>query len=151
MLNSSLAAEVPPMADASFTHAKVVPRSILVLIEQLTVPGGSERQCIELARAHAAMGVDVTILALEGTLDVHAPQVTDRCLTLRTIGRSGTARLLGAIHPKLGLAWDMCRLASAARHIPADVVLSHHYPAHWASAALSRRSRPPAGRLRNDW
>lgn len=124
---------------------------MLILIEQLTVPGGSERQCIELARAHAAAGVDVTILALEGSLDVHASHVTDKRLTLRTIGRSRTARVLGRIHPKAGLAWEMYRLARAARPVLADVVLAHHYPAHWASARVGRWTRVPAIWLCNDW
>jgi glycosyltransferase involved in cell wall biosynthesis len=45
----------------------------------------------------------------------------------------------------------MRRLAHAARQTRADIVLAHHYPAHWASAAIARHGRIPAVWLCNDW
>src|SRR5438270_752377 len=138
MLDSTMALDIAPMSGVAMPGTTSPVRGILVLIEQLTVPGGSERQCIELARAHAASGIGVTIMTLEGSLDVHAAQSRDERLTLHTIGRSRLARLLATAHAKLGLAWEMRRLARAGRRIHADVVLAHHYPAHWASAAIGR-------------
>ena len=126
------------------------PRRILVLIDRLNVPGGTERQCIELARAQARRGAEVTILALEGSLGLHSAS-SDEQVSLRTIGTSRVASALARIHPKLGLAWDMRRLAAAARGHRADVVLAHHYPAHWASARVRGSSGTPTVWLCNDW
>lgn len=151
MLDSSIALDTEATRPIATRPIPRTLRSILVLIEQLTVPGGSERQCIELARAHAAAGVDVEILTVEGTLGIHATDASDERLTLRTIGCSRVARLLGAIHPKLGQAWEMRRLARAAEASHAEVVLAHHYPAQWASAAIARRHGLPAIWLCNDW
>lgn len=151
MLESTFALDSIANPRISTPRIPATPHSILVLIEQLTVPGGSERQCIELARAHASSGIDVEILSLEGTLGIHAPSASDERLTLRTIGRSRVARVLGSIHPKIGQAWEMRRLARAARNTRREVVLAHHYPAQWASAALARRTGVPAIWLCNDW
>lgn len=151
MVESTVAPTTETNPRISAPRIPPTPRSILVLIEQLTVPGGSERQCIELARAHATSGLDVEILTLEGTLSIHSAHADDERLTLRTIGRSRVADLFGALHPKLGQAWEMRRLARAARDSRAEVVLAHHYPAQWASAAISRRMRIPAIWLCNDW
>src|SRR3954468_8378278 len=101
MVESHLALDTEANQRVSTASIPQAPRSILVIIEQLTVPGGSERQCIELARAHAASGIDVEIVALEGTLGIHAPAAEDERLTLRTIGRSRLAGVLGFLHPKL--------------------------------------------------
>src|SRR6266566_2189959 len=107
---------------------------IAFLIERLTEPGGSERQCIELARSLAKLGHQMTVMTVEGSLGVHEDRETDQEVSFIRIGASNGAHLVGKLHQKLGQGWEMIRLGIAARRLPSGTILvPHHYPAHWAS------------------
>jgi glycosyltransferase involved in cell wall biosynthesis len=128
------------------------PREAAFLIEALVVPGGTERQCVELARGLAATGVRVRLLTLEGGLAVHAPSAEDAAIEVTAIGRSRAARALARVHPKLGQAVDMWRLSRVVRRLPPDCVLvPHHYPAHWAASFAMARVPRRAVWVCNDW
>src|SRR6266550_3241993 len=100
---------------------------IAFLIERLTEPGGSERQCIELARALAETGHEMTVMTVEGCLGVHENQETDQGVSFIRIGGSNVARLMSKVHRKLGQAWNMIRLGIRARRLPPSTVLVPHH------------------------
>jgi|SRR2546422_36250 len=127
-------------------------RSIVFLVESLKQPGGTERQCVELARGLAELGHRMTVLTLEGTLGLHSDLSVDRGIDLRQIGRSALGRVLSNLHPKLGQAWDMVRLGIAASRLPrGHLLVPHHYPAHWAAAVATLLSKRAVAWISNDW
>jgi glycosyltransferase involved in cell wall biosynthesis len=125
---------------------------VAFLIEKLTDPGGTERQCVELARALTDLGHQVTVMTVEGSLGVHEKKEIDQKISFVRIGASRFGLWIGQLHPKLGQAWDMIRLGLSARRLPrAAILMAHHYPAHWASFVATVFTKRPAIWLCNDW
>jgi len=128
------------------------PLAVTFLIERLTEPGGSERQCVELARALRELGHRVSIVTLEGSLDVHEQRPIDLDIPVIRAGASAFAGWIGKLHPKLGQAWEMTRLGLASRRLARTTLLMpHHYPAQWASFVATMFSPAPVVWLCNDW
>ncbi len=107
---------------------------------------------MELARALTALGHRVRVLTLDGSLDVHERNHIDHRIPVMQIGRRHVASWIERLHPKLGQAWNMIRLGLAGRHVcRADILMSHHYPAQWASFVATMFRRAPVVWLCNDW
>jgi glycosyltransferase involved in cell wall biosynthesis len=125
---------------------------IVFLVESLATPGGTERQCVELARGLVELGHSIVILTLEGTLGVHHATLQDRHIEFRSIGRSAVGRYLSRIHPKIGQAWEMVRLGLSAGSLPPEwMLVPHHYPAHWAATVARLLSSHVVVWVCNDW
>ena len=111
-----------------------------VLITELLVEGGGERQAVYLARELQDMGHDVVLYTT-----AHDPQrcYPEVCAQLRVVVTGG--------HPLARLPVpsrrlrDYLNMRHLARHLrgPFDVLNPHHWPPHWAAVGAARRSFPP--------
>jgi D-inositol-3-phosphate glycosyltransferase len=108
---------------------------IALMIHELLVEGGGERQCIELARALARNGHQVAIFT--SAYDrVHCFPDLCRNLNIVDIGR-GPLRWLRKPLPLRGFL-DMRRLVAHVRQ-PFEIWNPHHWPAQWGAAWLKRK------------
>jgi len=108
---------------------------IALLIHELLVNGGGERQCVCLARALARQGHTVTVFTCAYDMANCFPEIC-RDLTIKVVGR-------GAI-PSLRNPW-LIRGYLDMRHLAAfineehDIWNPHHWPAQWGGVWLKRR------------
>lgn len=115
---------------------------IAILISELLVQGGGERQAVYLARELQEMGHDVTVFTPVYDRERCYPDV---CSSLRIVvtGEHPLARL-PIPSRRFRAYFNMLRLAGALRG-PFDVINPHHWPPHWAAVwAAGRMSPPPA-------
>lgn len=108
---------------------------IALLIRELLVNGGGERQCVCLARALARQGHTVTLFTCSYDRANCFPQICGD-LTIKVVGR-------GAI-PSLRNPWFI-RGYLDAKHLAAsineehDIWNPHHWPAQWSGVWLQRK------------
>jgi glycosyltransferase involved in cell wall biosynthesis len=109
--------------------------NIALVMHELLVEGGGERQCVSLARALAAQGHQVTLYTSAYDRANCFPEI---CKDLNIID-AGRGRLRGLRKPLFVRGYfDMKRLAGAVktRH---EIWNPHHWPAQWGSVWLKRK------------
>jgi glycosyltransferase involved in cell wall biosynthesis len=109
--------------------------NIALVMHELLIEGGGERQCVSLARALAAQGHQVTLYTSAYDRDNCFPDI---CKDLRIVD-VGRGRLKWLRKPFFIRGYlDMKRLAASVsnRH---EIWNPHHWPAQWGSVWLKRR------------
>jgi len=106
--------------------------NIALVMHELLIEGGGERQCVSLARALAAQGHQVTLYTSAYDCTNCFPEIC-KGLTIVDVGRGGFRWLRKPLFVRGYL--DMKRLASAVktRH---EIWNPHHWPAHWGCVWL---------------
>ena len=109
--------------------------NIALVMHELLIEGGGERQCVSLARAMAAQGHQVTVYTSAYDRANCFPEVC-KDLTIVDVGRGGLRWLRRPLFVRGYL--DMKRLAAAvkAHH---EIWNPHHWPAQWGSVWLKRK------------
>ena len=109
--------------------------NIALVMHELLIEGGGERQCVSLARALAAQGHQVTLYTSAYDRSNCFPDVC-KDLNIIDVGRGRLKRLRKPLFVRGYL--DMKRLATAvtARH---EIWNPHHWPAQWGSVWLKRK------------
>ncbi|HXA86394.1 MAG TPA: glycosyltransferase family 4 protein [Candidatus Dormibacteraeota bacterium] len=108
---------------------------IALIMHELLVEGGGERQCVSLARALALRGHQITVYTSAYDRANCFPEIC-KDLTIIDVGRG---RLPGLRKPRFLRGYlDMKRLASAvkSRH---EIWNPHHWPAQWGAVWLKRK------------
>jgi glycosyltransferase involved in cell wall biosynthesis len=108
---------------------------IALLVHELLVEGGTERQCVALARALTELGHHVTVYTSAYDRERCYPEVCAG-LDIRVAGRGWTAGLERPLIVRRYL--DMRKLAGSIKE-PFDVWNPHHWPPHWAALEARRR------------
>jgi glycosyltransferase involved in cell wall biosynthesis len=109
--------------------------NIAVIMHELLVEGGGERQCLSLARALEQQGHAVTVYtSAYDKLDCF-PEICKE-LTVRDVGRGWLPWLRKPSYVRGYL--DMLRLAAAidSRH---EIWNPHHWPAQWGAVSLKTK------------
>jgi glycosyltransferase involved in cell wall biosynthesis len=109
--------------------------NIALVMHELLIEGGGERQCVSLARALAAQGHQVTLYTSAYDRANCFPEVC-KDLTIVDVGRGGLRWLRKPLFVRGYL--DMKRLAAAVkdRH---EIWNPHHWPAQWGCVWLKRK------------
>jgi len=107
---------------------------IALLIHELEVQGGGERQCVALARALQSARHDVTLFTSAYDPACYAQICSE--LKIRVTGRGWFPRMRKSAYLRRLL--DM-RLMLASVNESHDVWNPHHWPSHWASVWLKRK------------
>jgi glycosyltransferase involved in cell wall biosynthesis len=109
--------------------------NIALVMHELLIEGGGERQCVSLARALAAQGHQVTLYTSAYDRANCFPEVCKN-LTIVDVGRGGLRWLRKPLFVRGYL--DMKRLAAAVkdRH---EIWNPHHWPAQWGCVWLKRK------------
>jgi D-inositol-3-phosphate glycosyltransferase len=109
--------------------------NIALIMHQLLVEGGGERQCVSLARALAQQGHQVVVYTTEYDSANCFPEIC-KDITVIEIGRGLWPRLRKPAFLRGYL--DMLRLTRQVtrRH---DIWNPHHWPAQWAAVWLKRK------------
>lgn len=109
--------------------------NIALVMHELLVEGGGERQCVSLARALAAQGHQVTLYTSAYDRSNCFPEICKN-LTIIDVGRGRLRWLRKPLFVRGYL--DMKRLAAAVkdRH---EIWNPHHWPAQWGSVWLKRK------------
>jgi glycosyltransferase involved in cell wall biosynthesis len=108
---------------------------IALLMHELLVEGGGERQCLCLASALTRKGHDVTVITCEYKPEQCFPEVCDG-LRIEQVGRGWFPSLQ---KPRFVRGYlDMRRLAGAI-HTKYDIWNPHHWPAEWAAVWLKQK------------
>jgi len=109
--------------------------NIALIMHELLVEGGGERQCVCLARALAAQGHSVTLYTCAYDRANCFPEIC-KDLTIHDVGRGWLAgRKLPFF---LRGFFDMLHLRRAV-NTPHQIWNPHHWPAQWGAAWLKRR------------
>ncbi|MFI5070114.1 MAG: glycosyltransferase family 4 protein [Terriglobales bacterium] len=107
---------------------------IALLMHELLIEGGGERQCLSLADALSRKGHDVTIFTCEYDPANCFPDVC-KSLRIEQVGRW----FQSLRRPRFVRGYlDMKRLASAV-NTKHDIWNPHHWPAQWAAVWLKRK------------
>jgi glycosyltransferase involved in cell wall biosynthesis len=109
--------------------------NIALIIQELLVEGGGERQCVSLARALAQQGHTVTLYTSAYDRANCFPEICDH-LTVINVGRG---RLPWLRKPYFLRGYlDMLRMAAAinTRH---EIWNPHHWPGAWGAVRLKRK------------
>lgn len=108
---------------------------IALIIHELLVEGGGERQCLSLARALVLQGHDITLYTSAYEPANCFPQIC-KDLTVKQVGRGCFPRLR---RPRFIRGYfDMIKLASAVKENH-EVWNPHHWPAQWGAVWLKQR------------
>jgi glycosyltransferase involved in cell wall biosynthesis len=108
---------------------------IALIMHELLVEGGGERQCVSLARALLRMGHDVDLYTSAYDRDHCFPEVC-RELKVTEVGRGIFPWLR---KPRVVRSYlDMWRLAEAVEQ-RYDVWNPHHWPAEWGAVRLKKK------------
>jgi glycosyltransferase involved in cell wall biosynthesis len=108
---------------------------IALLIHELLVEGGGERQCVCLARVLAQQGHTVTLYTSAYDQANCFPEIC-KSFTIKEAGRGPLAWLRKPLFARGFL--DMLRLAKAVEHRH-EIWNPHHWPAQWGAVWLKRR------------
>lgn len=108
---------------------------VAILIEELRREGGSERQCLSLARELVTMGHDVTVYTCAHEVGRCFPDLCAE-LNIKTTGFSPLSKL--PLHPRLRDVLNMRRMASRVEG-RFDVLNPHGWAVHWAAVWLQRK------------
>jgi glycosyltransferase involved in cell wall biosynthesis len=124
---------------------------VAILIAELLVEGGGERQPLHLAAELQELGHEAVIFTTALAPDRCYPSL---CRKLRVVesGRHPLNRLPLPMPARLRAMLDMRHLSRAIGE-GFDVLNPHAWPGHWAAVAASRRlpSAPPAVWMCNDY
>jgi glycosyltransferase involved in cell wall biosynthesis len=112
-----------------------VSMDIALIIHELLVEGGGERQCVCLAQALAQHGNRVTLYTSAYDRANCFPEIC-KDLEIKEVGRGSFARLRKPLFFRGYL--DMLRLAATLRERH-EVWNPHHWPAQWGAVWLKRR------------
>lgn len=104
---------------------------IALLIHELQVQGGGERQCVALARALQSAGHDVTLYTSVYKPACYAQTCSE--LKIRVTGRGWLPRMEKSAYLRRFL--DMRRMLAAIDEAH-DIWNPHHWPCHWAAVWL---------------
>jgi glycosyltransferase involved in cell wall biosynthesis len=106
-----------------------------ILIQDLLVEGGTQRQTVCLARALVRQGHDVTVYTSAYDRQHCFPEIC-RDLTIRDVGRGALRWLHKPLYVRGYL--DMRHLVACVKE-PAQVWNPHDWPAQWAALKLKRK------------
>jgi len=109
--------------------------NIALVMHELLVEGGGERQCVSLARALAAQGYQVTLYTSAYDRANCFPEIC-KGLTIVDVGRGRLRWLRKPLFVRGYL--DMKRLAAAVKDCH-EIWNPHHWPAQWGSVWLKRK------------
>lgn len=109
--------------------------NIALVMHELLIEGGGERQCVSLARALVEQGHQVTLYTSDYDRSNCFPEIC-KDLTIIDVGRGGFQWLRKPLFVRGYL--DMKRLARAVktRH---EIWNPHHWPAQWGCVWLKRK------------
>lgn len=108
---------------------------IALIMHELLVEGGGERQCLELAAALQRNGQEVTVFASSYDASGCFPNIC-KGLDIRNMGRG---RIPSLQEPRFIRAYlDMKKLAAAVTD-KYEIWNPHHWPAQWAAVWIKRR------------
>jgi glycosyltransferase involved in cell wall biosynthesis len=108
---------------------------VALIIHELLVEGGGERQCVCLARALAQQGHTVTMYTSAYDRANCFPDIC-KSLTIEDVGRGAWAWLQRPLFLRGYL--DMRRLSSKVKAAH-QILNPHHWPAQWGAVWLKRR------------
>ena len=108
---------------------------IALIIHELLVEGGGERQCVCLAMALAARGHSVTLYTSAYDREKCFPE-TCKKITVKEVGRGALAWLRRPFFIRGFL--DMMRIAAAVEEVH-EIWNPHHWPAQWGALWLKRK------------
>ena len=108
---------------------------IALLIQELLVEGGGERQCVSLARALARQGHQVTLYTSAYDRASCFPDICKE-IVVQEVGRGRLPWLRKPFFLRGYL--DMRRLAAVVR-TQHDIWNPHHWPAQWGAVRLKRK------------
>ena len=108
---------------------------VALIIHELLVEGGGERQCVCLARALAQQGHTVTLYTSAYDRANCFPDIC-KSFTIEEVGRGAFARLQRPLFLRGYL--DMRRLSSKVKAAH-QILNPHHWPAQWGAVWLKRR------------
>jgi len=122
-----------------------------LLIHELVTSGGTERQCLSLARELRRQGNDIAVITTSYDPERCYPGLADD-LVVRVAGKGWFPKLT---RPRLlRRVLDMHKLAKVVlaeeANIPFDILNPHHWPPHWAAIWAKRRARHPVVWACND-
>jgi glycosyltransferase involved in cell wall biosynthesis len=120
--------------------------NIALIMHELLVEGGGERQCVSLARALALRGHQITLYTSAYDRSNCFPEIC-RDLTIIDVGRGRLARLRRPIFLRGFL--DMKHMASVVK-IRHEIWNPHHWPAQWGAVWLKRKLCGPVVWMCND-
>lgn len=122
-----------------------------LIIHELVTSGGTERQCLSLARELRKQGNDVTVITTAYDPDRCYPGLASD-FAVRTAGPGWFPRLRRPL--LLRRLLDMYRLSQAVladqANLPYDILNAHHWPPHWAAVWVKRRVPHPVVWACND-
>ncbi|MGH9512036.1 MAG: glycosyltransferase family 4 protein [Terriglobales bacterium] len=108
---------------------------IAVLIHELLIEGGGERQCLSLARALSRQGHEVNVFTCAYEAERCFPEIC-RDLNIQAVGRGWWPTLRS---PRFIRGYlDMVKLTASVTHRH-QIWNPHHWPAQWAAVWLKRR------------
>lgn len=108
---------------------------IALIMHELKIEGGGERQCLELASALLRKGNEVTVYSTAYDAARCFPEIAGR-LNIRQVGRGWLPALQ---KPRFLRAYlDMVHLAGAVSE-QHDLWNPHHWPAQWAAVWIKRK------------
>lgn len=120
--------------------------NIALIMHELLVEGGGERQCVSLARALVRQGHQVAVYTSAYDPVNCFPEIC-KDITIVEIGRGFWPRLRKPFF--LRGYFDMLRLSRRVHH-KHDVWNPHHWPAQWAAVWLKRKLGGPVLWMCND-
>lgn len=120
---------------------------IALMIEELRREGGSERQCLSLARELVTMGHDVTVYTCAYEPGRCFPDVCTE-LDIKIVGFSPLSKL--PLHPRVRDFFNMRRMASRVEG-RFDVLNPHGWAVHWAAVWLRRKGAGTVCWMCNDY
>jgi len=109
--------------------------NIALVMHELLIEGGGERQCVSLARALAAQGHQVTLYTSAYDRDNCFPEIC-RDLTIIDVGRGALRWLRKPLFVRGYLDMKYLARAVKARH---EIWNPHHWPAQWGSVWLKHK------------
>jgi glycosyltransferase involved in cell wall biosynthesis len=108
---------------------------IALIMHELLVEGGGERQCVSLARELALQGHEITLYTSAYDRSSCFPEI---CKDLKIVD-VGRGRFPGLRRPKFLRGYlDMKRLASTVKS-GHEIWNPHHWPAQWSAVWLKRK------------
>ena len=120
---------------------------VAILIEELRREGGSERQCLSMARELATIGHDVTVYTCAYEVGRCFPDLCAE-LDIKNVGFSPLSKL--PLHPRVRDFFNMRRMASRVEG-RFDVLNPHGWAVHWAAVWLRRKGAGAVCWMCNDY
>jgi mannosylfructose-phosphate synthase len=126
---------VQPRVVVDSVYTIPLPMDIALIIHELLVEGGGERQCVCLAQALAQQGHTVTLYTSVYDAANCFPEIC-KSFSIQEVGRGARAWLPRPLF--IRGYFDMLRL-SAAVNVNHQILNPHHWPAQWGAVWLKRK------------